>query len=160
MIPAEPRRWLFATLRATGWIATTVAFLLCGWNQWWALTPFATGIALATALVASLATTIPRIVTPASPEKKPPRIAPKTAILTFALIKYPMVAILVWWIVDRWETRSVVAFAAGFVCLQLVIGLRAAGRIWSDAVTRPGDVVPETDNEGNAIAAGNYQKYR
>ena len=160
MIPREPSAWLVATLRSTAWLAITVAFLMCGWNQWWALGPFALGLTVAIALLVSLAVAIPRVVGPQNPGKKRPRMAPKTAISMFALVKYPVVATLIWWVVDHWESRSVVAFAGGFVCLQMVIGLRAAGRIWSDTVATARGGNSLSDDEGHAIAAGSFQQNR
>lgn len=133
MIPPDPAQWLLGTLRSTGWLAITIVFLLCGWTQWWALGPFAAGLALATLLLVSLATAVPRIIRPPSDEKNRQGPAPKTAILGFALVKYPMVATIIWWIVRTWEMRAVVAFAGGFVCLQLVIAARAIGKAWSES---------------------------
>ncbi|MFM7321802.1 MAG: hypothetical protein ACKO5K_09800 [Armatimonadota bacterium] len=129
----EARLWTEGTLRSAGWLATTIGFLLCGWNQWWAVGPFAAGFALAIGLLLGHAWAIPRVVVPPGMQKKRPAATPKTAILAIALVKYPMVATLIWWIVRHWEPRAVAAFAGGFVCLQAVIGLRAIGKAWSES---------------------------
>ena len=134
----EPNRWLRTTLRSTLWLAGTVVFLLCGWNQWWAVVPFLIGLTVAVALLASLVFVVPRVLIPLRPEKKRSGLAPKSAITAFALVKYPMVATLIWWVVGQWDSRSVIAFAAGFICLQAVIGLRAVGGMCSDAVSQTG----------------------
>ena len=133
MIPPGPAQWLLATLRATGWLAITIVFLLCGWNQWWAIVPFVGGLTLAVCLVVALSILVPRTLRPPDSEKKRRGPSPKTAILAFALVKYPMVATIIWWIVRTWETRAVVAFAGGFICLQLVMAARAIGKAWSDS---------------------------
>lgn len=160
MIPPEPKAWLVPTLRSTAWLAITVVFLLCGWNQWWALVPFATGLALAIALACSLAVVVPKIVAPHNGQKNRRRMGAKPAILVFALVKYPMVATIIWWIVDRWEQRSVIAFAGGFACLQMVIGLRAAAKAWTEPAGLSFAVRSQTVDEGNAIAAGSIEQHR
>jgi len=134
VIPSESACWTRTTLRSTAWLATTIACLLVGWNHSWAIAPFVVGLALGIALLLSHAWAIPRvIVVPDATKNRPPR-SPKTAILTIALVKYPLVATLVWWIVRHWEPRAVAAFAGGFICLQAVIGLRAIGKAWSESL--------------------------
>jgi hypothetical protein len=61
-------------------------------------------------------------------KKKSHGMRQKTLFLGIALIKYPLVGILLWWIASRWKYIEVIAFAGGFVLLQIVIGLRALGR--------------------------------
>jgi hypothetical protein len=138
--------WTRATLRSAAWLATTIAFLLCGWNQWWALGPFAVGFALGIALLLGHAWAIPKIIVPAGHQKKRRGLAPKTAILGIALVKYPLVATLVSWIVRHWEPRAVVAFAGGFVCLQAVIGLRAIGKAMTESLAPSERLRPATDD--------------
>ena len=48
----------------------------------------------------------------------------------FALIKYPLVGLLIWAIVRAWgqDAARMIAFVGGFVLLQVVIALRAVGK--------------------------------
>jgi hypothetical protein len=50
-------------------------------------------------------------------------------LMGFALIKYPLVAVLIWALTRAWNLRAIMAFTGGFVLIHLVIALRAIGRI-------------------------------
>jgi hypothetical protein len=62
-------------------------------------------------------------------EKKIRGNAAGAMLLGFALIKYPLVAVLIWALTRAWNLRAIMAFTGGFVLIHLVIALRAIGRI-------------------------------
>lgn len=124
----ESRAYLLATLRATAWAAGTVVFLLIGYGQAWAVVPMLDGLILGIVLLLGLDIFVRRVFQPGLWEKNAAAGRRRGAFLLFALVKYPMVGTLIWWIVRHWEPRAVMAFAGGFILLQAVIGLRAVGR--------------------------------
>lgn len=130
--PDEGRVYLEKTLQVTFWCATMLTMLLAGYGQWWAIGPFLTGVALGVVLLLALNTFVRRIFRPEFWKKKDGPSRQRTAIFVFALVKYPLVATLIWWIVGHWEPRAVMAFAGGFILLQAVIGLRAVGKALTD----------------------------
>lgn len=119
-------------LRAAFWVSAVVAFLLIGYGQWWAVGPLLGGVALGIVLLKVLDVFVRRVFRPELWEKNRRAVQRQTAFLLFALVKYPLVATLIWWIVRYWEPRAVMAFAGGFILLQAVIGLRAVGRLLTE----------------------------
>jgi hypothetical protein len=149
---AEGRLYLLKTLRTFAVVTGFVAFLLYGYKQSALIPPFLGGAALGVVLLLTLEVTIRRIFAPLPKEKtagennkndkngedfdrgkkKSHGMRQKTLFLLVALIKYPLVGILLWWIASHWKYVEVIAFAGGFVLLQMVIGLRALGRAIAD----------------------------
>jgi hypothetical protein len=124
-----------------------VAVLMLGaYGQFWAIVPLTTGAALGAALLWGMERVVRKAFTadavlasrrrPATPPDEDAKTETdgkktwvgKRALLAFALIKYPMVALLLWAISRHWDDRSVMVFLSGFVLLQVVIGLRGLGR--------------------------------
>ena len=126
------------TVRSAAVVVAVIALLLAGTGRTALVVPFAGGAILGAVLLLGFEIVVRRsfgaddilaqkgVVLPGTqkPEKK---FAGKGAILLFALIKYPLVALLIWFVTRNASVTQVAAFASGFVCLQLVIGLRGLG---------------------------------
>ena len=141
---AEGRLYLQKTLRTFLVVVAFAAFLLYGYKQAALIPAFFTGATLGAVLLLTLEVTIRKIFAPVRPlsgeesgqmteaessaKKKIDGMRQKTLFLLIALIKYPLVGILLWWIASHWKYSEVIAFAGGFILLQVVIGLRAMGK--------------------------------
>lgn len=146
--------WVPATLRSASIVTGFVLVVLAAYGQNWALLPLAVGAGLSAALLAAMNLVIRRLFRPEnaaqfSPRNRaeeqipPPKNASdngsgkkktrknhyKPILIGFALIKYPLVAALIWSLTRVWDSRSLMVFAGGFVLVHLVIALRAIGRI-------------------------------
>lgn len=124
--------YLRRTLRATGWMALFVATLLLHLSQYWAIVPVLAGVALAVVLLLGwigLARSL-RVMRGSPPGVDLARA--KRNFLGFALMKYPIVAVLIWRLVHAWSDRELMAFAAGYLLLQAVIFLRAVGKMLTE----------------------------
>lgn len=123
------------TYRSAAFVTGFVLFVLASYGQFWALLPVAAGAALGMVLLRFLEVTVRRTFTrerAADARKNRKGSGPGRALLGFALVKYPLVALLIWAVVRVWDAREVMAFTAGFILLQMVIGLRAMGRYMVD----------------------------
>ncbi len=121
------------TYRMTIFVAAFVLFVLASYNQFWALAPVACGVLLGLMLLRVLEWGVRRAFTPErAREARRARGArlgkPKAALVVAALVKYPVVAGLLWAVTRFWSAREVMAFAGGFVLVQSVIALRGMGR--------------------------------
>ena len=122
------------TLQMTGWVSLFVVCLLLQCGQWWALLPFLAGVALAVVLLLGWNAFIGFLVAQYL-QKSIDRRGASRRFVWFALVKYPLVGLWLWYIASHWETRSIVVFVGGFLLLQIVMALRALGRVVTD---RPG----------------------
>jgi hypothetical protein len=157
--PAEQEgiNWVPATLKSAAVVTGFVLVTLAAYGQIWSLVPVAGGAALAGGLLGAMNWFIRRAFTPerawavelkkqkkeremrreqskSSPrgdfaEKKTRGNAAGAMLLGFALIKYPLVAVLIWALTRAWNLRAIMAFTGGFVLIHLVIALRAVGKI-------------------------------
>lgn len=120
------------TLRSAAMVTALVIVLLLSYGQTWAAVPVLCGALLGMALLAGMDRVVRRVFTPEkvrdAAEKKGRRGGPKGAMLAFALIKYLLVAVLIYAVTHAWDLRAVMAFTGGYVLIHLVIGLRAMGR--------------------------------
>ena len=119
------------TYRSAAIVTAFVLFTLASYGQFWALLPVFAGAALGVALLFLMELFVMRLFTPERAQqakKKAPAKGTNRAIIGFALVKYPLVAFLIWTAVHFWETRQVMAFAGGFILLHIVIALRAIGK--------------------------------
>lgn len=126
------------TLRVVAFVVAVGALLIAGARQYGLVVPFLTGAGLGAVLLAGFEFVVRRsfaaetilaekgVSTPGT-EDSGKKFGGKAAILLFALIKYPAVALLIWWIARHWSQTQIVVFASGFVLLQLIIGLRGLG---------------------------------
>lgn len=134
----DETRFVPQTLRAGTVVAATVTLLLAGTGHIAWATPFAAGAALGVVLIWSMDKVVRGafgadtvlgergvILPDAPPAQK--KFGGKAALLLFALIKYPAVALLIFFVARRGTQTQILAFVGGFVCLQLVIGLRGLG---------------------------------
>jgi hypothetical protein len=119
------------TYRVTLFVAVFVLFVLASYNQFWALAPVGGGVLLGLVLLRALEWAVRGVFTPerareARRSKRLPK--PKSTLIVAALVKYPLVAALLWAVTRVGDERTVVAFAGGFVLVQTVIALRGMGR--------------------------------
>jgi hypothetical protein len=122
------RLYILKTLRTTAVVAVFVLFMLTAYGQWWALLPVLTGVALAVTLLAGLDGFVRWLFTPERLRRSGGK-AGGWPLIAFAMIKYPLVALLLWALTRAWDTRRLIAFIGGFMLLQLVIVSRALGRL-------------------------------
>ncbi|MBC8103757.1 MAG: hypothetical protein H7Z41_14375 [Cytophagales bacterium] len=154
----EGQQWVPATLKSGAVVTGLVTTLLAAYGLNWSIGPILGGAALAGGLIGAMGWFVRRAFTPeraweakrrmqrerrqekrgerreAAPageggQKKTQRNRAGAMLLGFALIKYPLVAVLIWAVTRAWDLRGVIAFAGGFVLIHLVIALRAVGRI-------------------------------
>lgn len=136
------------TYRVSAFVAAFVLFVLASYNQFWALVPLAVGVLLGLILLRALEWGVRGVFTPerAREARRHGReggrglTKPKAALLVGALVKYPVVAGLLWALTRLWSEREMAVFAGGFVLVQTVIALRGMGRFLVDrlAETEPG----------------------
>jgi hypothetical protein len=110
--------------------------MLASYGQFWALAPALAGAALALVLLRGMERFVRGVFTPeraAGPKNSGGR-GSRRALLLFALVKYPLVALLIWAAVRFWDGAQVMALAGGFVLIHAVIGLRAMGRYLVDCI--------------------------
>jgi hypothetical protein len=133
-VPAESsepgdERYFFKTARSASVVAAFVGFVLGSYGLFWGLAPLAAGFGLAVALFWGWDWVIRANLTADKlrQEKNKGRYA-STTILWFALVKYPLVGLLIWWFTQVFSVRQMIVFAGGFMLLHLVILLRALGK--------------------------------
>lgn len=128
---SENREALFLkrTLRSAAFMTAFVVFVLASYGLWWSVGPLLVGAGLSALLLWGWEKFIRGVLTPdrvrESREKK--GRMPTGALWAFALIKYPLVGLLLWVIARHWDTRQLLAFTGGFFLVHLVIALRALG---------------------------------
>ncbi len=134
----DGRDFVPRTLRVTLAVTAIGAALLGGLGHYGLVLPFIGGSALGAVLLAGFEYVVRRAFDPAvvlaqkqvaapGTQSGPKKFGGKAAILLFALIKYPAVAFVLWWVVHSLRPAQVVTFMSGFVLLQLIIGLRGLG---------------------------------
>jgi len=142
--------FLTRTYRVTLFVAAFVLFVLASYNQFWALVPVGGGVLLGLVLLRALEQTVRGVFTPerareARRSKRLPKS--KAALIVGALVKYPLVAGLLWAVTRVWGEREVMAFAGGFVLVHMVIALRGMGRFLVDRLA-------ETNTKSSRPLAG------
>ncbi|MES2463773.1 MAG: hypothetical protein V4671_24655 [Armatimonadota bacterium] len=150
----EGRLWVPATLKSGAVVTGFVALTLAAYGQISSVAPVLGGALLAGGLLGAMDWFIRRAFTPERAwavkrkiqqqkrrqpsktdsvgeftEKKMRGKAAGAMLLGFALIKYPLVAVLIWALTRALDLRAIMAFTGGFVLIHLVIALRAIGRI-------------------------------
>ena len=134
------------TLRVFAFVASVGALLIAGTGRFELVLPFAVGATLGMVLLAGFELVVRKAFTAdvvlaqkdvplpkaggaddATAETRPKKFGGKAAILWFALIKYPAVALLIWWITRHWSEPQILMFVGGFILLQLIIGARGVG---------------------------------
>jgi hypothetical protein len=150
----EGRLWVPATLKSAAVVTGFVLVTLAAYGQFSSVVPVLAGALLGGVLLGAMDWFIRRAFTPERAwaaqrkmqqrqrllkaktdnptvvaEKKIRGNAAGAMLLGFALIKYPLVAVLIWALTRAWNLRAIMAFTGGFVLIHLVIALRAVGRI-------------------------------
>ena len=122
------------TLRATGYVALFVVAMLVNHGVWWAILPLVAGLALSVVLLLGWNGFVRSLGPPDRGAGVAERRWRKRFFL-FALVKYPLVGLLIWWLTRVWEPRSLMVFVAGFGLLQAVIVLRTIGKMLTEDKT-------------------------
>lgn len=123
---SRPARYVGATLRSAGVVTCIIALVLAARGDNAALAPFLIGAALGGTLLAAWERFTVLLFTPDAARKKSG--SRRWAIVIFALIKYPLVALLIWWATRNWTQIQLMWFVGGFILIQAVIVMRALGR--------------------------------
>lgn len=138
----ETREYLRKTLRAAGILAACASLCLANFGLWWAIVPLLAGLALAVVLllgwwgfIRSLVLAAQKASGASAAEKSRRRSRTMGLFLLFALVKYPLVGALIWWLTRVWSTRELAAFVIGFLLLHAAIALRAVGKTLTDQGT-------------------------
>jgi hypothetical protein len=126
----EAQNYWAKTLRSAVFVVGFVLFVLASYGQIRLLLPLAGGFALSTVLFGVWEKSIRTLFTPERLRKKVGKAPqkPTTILLGIGLVKYPLVGLLLWWLVRIWNAEQMMAFVSGFTLLHIVIGLRALGR--------------------------------
>ena len=138
----ETRDYLRKTLRATGILAACASMCLANFGISWAIVPLLAGLALAVVLllgwwgfIRSLVQAAQQAVGASTGEKSRRKMRTTLLFLGFALVKYPLVGALIWWLTRVWSTRELAAFVIGFLLLHAAIALRAVGKLLTEQGT-------------------------
>ncbi|MBC7806159.1 MAG: hypothetical protein H7145_08415 [Akkermansiaceae bacterium] len=142
----DGRDFVPRTLRVFTFVSVVGALLIAGTGRYELILPFAVGATLGMVLLAGFELVVRKAFTAdivlaqkdvplpkaegsddATGETRPKKFGGKAAILWFALIKYPAVALLIWWITRHWSEPQILTFVGGFILLQLIIGARGLG---------------------------------
>ena len=142
----DGRDFVPRTLRVVAFVSAMGALLIAGTKHYELVVPFLTGVALGSILLAGFEYVVRKafatetilaqkgIVLPGddtsengAAKKTTKKFGGKAAIWLFALIKYPAVALLIWWITRAWSQTQIITFISGFILLQMIIGLRGLG---------------------------------
>lgn len=131
--------FLQRTYRSAALVTGFVLVTLVGYAQYWAVWPVAAGALLSLMMLYGLDVLIRGVLTPqrAAQAKKVGRAGAGSLFLPVALVKYPLVALVVWAVVRWGELRQVAVFAGGFVLVHAVIGLRAASLLLLNRASEP-----------------------
>lgn len=141
------------TYRSALFVAGFLLFLLASFGQFWALLPVFAGSLLGIGLLYGMEWFVRRTFTAdraakVRPYAKDAKKNLKTsgagrALFAFALVKYPLVAVLLWVLTRTGTTRDVLAFTGGFILIQFVIALRGIGCYLTKRSSH-GDPFPKT----------------
>lgn len=128
------------TLRAAAILAICSVVVAANFGLTWAIVPLLSGLALGVVLLVGWWVISGAIVAGARrsgslEEKSREKRRVRVLILLFALVKYPMVAALIWWLTRVWAARELSAFLLGFLLLHLVIASRAVGKLINERPT-------------------------
>ncbi|MBB6048318.1 hypothetical protein [Armatimonas rosea] len=130
------------TLRAVAILATCSALCLANFGLSWAIVPLLAGLALAVVLllgwwgfIYALVQAAKKAVGASASEKSRRKMRTTGLFLLFALVKYPLVGALIWWLTRVWSARELAAFVIGFLLLHAAIALRAVGKLLTEQGT-------------------------
>jgi hypothetical protein len=129
----DETRFVARTVRSATVVTLIVLVGLGSYGQVGLLAPLALGAGLGILLLYVMDRQVRMLCTPhripASGEKKRIAAGVKEAMLVIALIKYPLVAVMIWAVIHRWhaDLPALFAFAGGYILIHFVIALRAIG---------------------------------
>ena len=130
----ETREYLRKTLRATGILAACASMCLANFGISWAIVPLLAGLGLAVVLLLGWWGFLGSLITLAQAieEKNARQRRVTQRFFLLALVKYPLVGWVIWWLTRHWGAKELAAFVAGFGFLTLVIALRAVGKMLTE----------------------------
>lgn len=133
----DARQYLKKTLRAVVILMLCSVTLLANFGLNWAIVPVLLGLGVAVLLLLAWWLLTNAILAGASRlgisgEKRKEKKRARVLILLVALVKYPMVAALLWRLTHVWALRELYAFVVGFLLLHVVIALRAVGKLLNE----------------------------
>ena len=114
--PDRPVIW------ATAILGFVIVNFLVGYKQGWAVGAFSVGLVLGIGLWYVNCLFVRAYLVPQKSSTKPPK---KRAMTLFALVKSPLVAVIIWALVRLGETKHLIAFVGGYLILQVVVVIRS-----------------------------------
>lgn len=124
--------YLEKTLTWLGYLTLVVLALLLQWNLGWAITPILAGVGLSVVLLLGWSGFVRSLAGVSGPSRGAMSMKARWRFLGFALVKYPLVAALIWWLTRIWSTGQLAAFVGGFLLLHVVLVTRAVGRLLTE----------------------------
>ncbi len=124
------------TLRTASVVGGIVVLVLASAGLFWAIDPYLFGLGLSAVLLWAWERFVRALLNPeAIRQGKDKGASRRWSIVAFSLIKYPLVALLLYMAVRHWrgDSRHALAFLGGFLTIHIVIGLRAVGRAVRDS---------------------------
>lgn len=134
----ETQDYLYKTLRSTVIVALCAVSVLVNFGLTWVVTPLLAGLALAVVLLLGWNGFIRWVMTAYRAQlgegvkKKTRTQSAQKCFFVFALVKYPLVGLLIWFLTRIWDTKQLAVFTAGFILLQGIMGLRAVGKLLTE----------------------------
>ena len=130
----DTHEYVAKTLRATGILVVMMVAVLVNFGLPWAIVPALAGLALAVVLLLGWWAFIRSQVATYRPEAKKSAVKARQRrrFLLLAMVKYPLVGILICWLTRVWSANELAAFVAGFSFLTLVIASRAVGKLLTE----------------------------
>jgi hypothetical protein len=124
--------YLARTLKVLGYLTLIVVAVLYQWGLLWAIAPCLAGVGLAVVLLLGWSGFVRSLAASRGPVGSAMTQRARLRFVGFALIKYPLVAVLIWWFTRIWSANQLAAFVCGFLLLHVVIVLRAVGRLLTE----------------------------
>ncbi len=124
--------YLEKTLKWLGYLTLTAVVMLYQWGWHWAIVPLLAGVGLAVVLLLGWSGFVRSLAASRGPVGSAMTMKARMRFLGFALIKYPLVGALIWWLTRIWSANQLAAFVCGFLLLHVVIVTRAIGRLLTE----------------------------
>ena len=124
------------TYRSVAVVAGFVVFVLASYGQFGAIAPFLAGVLFGVLLLYAMEVFVRRTFSTEramdARKQKTTTIVSGRAVIAFALVKYPLIALILWAVTRLWDLPQVMIFVCGFALIHMIIGLRAMGRYLVD----------------------------
>jgi hypothetical protein len=120
------------TLKWVGYLALLTVALLYQWGLHWAIVPTLAGVGLAVVLLLGWSGFVRSLAAARGSAGSAMTMRARLRFLGFALIKYPLVGVLIWWLTRIWTANQLAAFVGGFLLLHVVLVARAVGSLLTE----------------------------